>query len=167
MIGGGLYNGPQANRPRPHPRPSSPRPSSPAPSQPPSPGEEGDQQGSSNRVPLSRGGGWRGGGRGVRGEGPRRGRSEAKVTPDGASYPEDAASGEPFTPEVTLASKSPFSGLLSMAPPLLPGSGGHGFTLLPRQAVSPRGPPGEAGLPGPASLPSHLTAHRRECNNLG
>ncbi|HEX3552322.1 MAG TPA: PD-(D/E)XK nuclease family protein [Thermoanaerobaculia bacterium] len=49
----------------PHPGPSSPRPSSPAPSQPPSPGEEGDQQERSNRVPLSRGGGWEGAGEGT------------------------------------------------------------------------------------------------------
>ncbi|MBW8876636.1 MAG: PD-(D/E)XK nuclease family protein [Acidobacteria bacterium] len=51
--------------PAPHPRPSSPRPSSPASSQPPSPGEEGDQQEGSNRVPLSRGGGWEGAGEGT------------------------------------------------------------------------------------------------------
>jgi hypothetical protein len=49
------------------PQPSSPRPSSPAPAQHPTPGEEGDQQERSNRVPLSRPAG--GGGRGDRDEG--------------------------------------------------------------------------------------------------
>ncbi len=62
----------EARRP-PHPRPSSPRPSSPAPSHSPTPGEEGDLRGGSNRVPLSRCGGWRGAGGGFRGEGHRGG----------------------------------------------------------------------------------------------
>ena len=66
---------------RPHPRPSSPRPSSPVPFQPPSPGEEGDQQDRSNRVPLSRGGEWKGAGEGTGVRALGRGASEAKLAP--------------------------------------------------------------------------------------
>ena len=65
----------------PHPRPSSPRPSSPAPSPPPSPGEEGDPQDRSNRVPLSRGGGWEGAGEGTGVRVLGWGRSEANPAP--------------------------------------------------------------------------------------
>ncbi|MBW8873812.1 MAG: glycosyltransferase family 39 protein [Acidobacteria bacterium] len=69
----------------PHPRPSSPRPSSPAPSPPPSPGEKGERQDHSNRVPLSRGGGWEGAGEGTGVRALGRGRSEAraKLAPTG------------------------------------------------------------------------------------
>jgi hypothetical protein len=65
---------------RPLPGPSSPRPSSPAPTQPPSPGEEGEQPGGSNRVPLSRGGEWEGAGEGPGVRALGWGRSEAQYT---------------------------------------------------------------------------------------
>src|SRR5436309_8008362 len=92
----------------PLPRPSSPRPSSPAPSQPPSPGEEGEKQDRSNRVPPLPVRGVGGGGRGIRvnllrvgagldgWEGARPALQRRDRLPQGGSSPQPAVQTRPY-----------------------------------------------------------------------